>query len=462
MKIFTMVLLLSLIAREAMADDIQIDFLSNNQTLQVQQCFEQAPAWVKPQGDAAWRMTRELHWQGQSLTPRRAGVGLPAGQSGCLQYVMQPQTDPSNRRSSRFRAQHPAGLLLSVEDWLWQASDHHQRGLPQVRINHPANTQVSAPWQLLRRSAQQTTYQMQPTPSYADGFLALGPMQIQTIQLGESRLRMAVMAGVHPAKLELLTSWVTQMAHSVARVGESFPLPEVQVLVVLMTGSGGPVPWGQVNRAGGPGVLLVVDPSHNQADLFADWTAAHEFSHLLMPYTPDDRWLSEGFASYHQNITRLRVGLLDEATAWGQLIAGFERGQRTAQQRSAPVLKEASRRHNMQMYWGGAVFALKADVALQQQSGGRMSLSKTLAGLQACCLDTGRSWSARALFREMDRISGSNIFTGLYEGEVKTSTYLDYAKLLRELGVERSGQGHIRFNNQAPKAQIRQRIAMGE
>ncbi|WP_223787050.1 hypothetical protein [Marinicella meishanensis] len=459
--IITWALSLGLLSTASLANDIQIDYPGSHQAWQLRHCFQQAPAQMQAHGEATLTLTADWQWQGRSLTPRGRRLALPAGEAGCLQYTVKPRAGNHNQRSSRFRAQHPDSLLLSVDDWQWQASDQSQRQWPQVTINHPADVQVSAPWQLLKRSARQTHYQMKPSPSYANGFLAMGPMQLRTLALGESRLRLAIMAGNHTEHSDLLSDWVKQMAASVARVGESFPLPEVQVLVVLMTGSQGPVPWGQVNRAGGQGVLLVVNPESSRASLFADWTAAHEFSHLLMPYTPYDRWLSEGFASYHQNITRMRVGLLDEPTAWSKLIAGFERGQRTAQQRSAPVLKEAGRRHNMQMYWGGAVFALKADVALQQQSGGRMSLSKTLAGLQDCCLDTGRSWTARSLFQEMDRISASTVFTRLYEQEVKRAPFMEYADLLRELGIERNAYGRIRFNDQAPKALIRQRISLG-
>ncbi len=441
--------------------DINVEYQSTQKTLRVKQCFAQAPSYVYATDDSTTAATKELSWQHKPIRFSRGYASLPEGASGCLRYTIEPQVDTNNRRSSRFKKQHPNSLLLSVDDWMWQANDHKSRPLPKITINHGEHIQVSAPWQLIERTQNQTTYQIKPTPKYANGFLAIGPMDVRPIQLGDARLRLAIMFGQNRHKNNLIEEWITQMAGTVAQVGETFPLKDIQVLVVMMTGSGGPVPWGQVNRAGGQGVLLVVNPTQNKQKLFSDWTAAHEFSHLLMPYTPNDRWLSEGFASYHQNISRLRGGLLDESTAWSKLIAGFERGRKSANQRSAPKLKQAGRRNNMQMYWGGAVIALKADVALQQQTNGEMNLSKALSGLQDCCLDTGKSWSAKSLFSELDRITQTKVFTNLYEQEVKRMRYPEYDDLLLDLGIKHSYYGGIKFNNTAPKAKIRQRISMG-
>ncbi len=443
------------------AEVIDIKYTSKTQILNVEQCFEQAPQYVKVGANLALKTTQSLTWQNQPVNYSSGYAYLPQDSQGCLLYSIKPTIDSNNRRSSRFQSQHKGSLLISIDDWMWQAKDYKERALPEVRIHHEKHIQVSAPWHLINRSITQTTYQIKPTPKYSDGFLAIGPMNIRDVYLGDSRLRLAIMSGNSEHNPEMLQQWVTQMADSVAQVGISFPVKDIQVLLILMSGSGGPVPWGQVNRAGGQGVLLVVNPTISKKRLFSDWTAAHEFSHLLMPYTPNDRWLSEGFASYHQNISRMRVGMLDEATAWSKLVAGFERGKKSAAKSFAPKLNQAGRKNNMQMYWGGAVIALKADVALQQQSKGKMNLSKALNGLQNCCLDTGRAWSAKKLFQELDRITESQVFSQLYEGVVRQQPYPDYQLLLEELGVKKKYNGQIEFDNLAPKAHIRKKISNG-
>ena len=49
-----------------------------------------------------------------------------------------------------------------------------------------------------------------------------------------------------------------------------------------------------------------VDASASSRDLRTDWTASHEFAHLLLPYV-SDKWVSEGVASYYQNVLQARV-----------------------------------------------------------------------------------------------------------------------------------------------------------
>jgi predicted metalloprotease with PDZ domain len=110
------------------------------------------------------------------------------------------------------------------------------------------------------------------------------------------------------------------------------------------------------------------------------------------------------------------------------------------------------------MYWGGAVIALKAEVALQQQTRGRLTLSDALQGLQDCCLAAGQAWTAADLFNELDRISGTRIFTTLYEKEVKRLKYPEYATLLAQLGVLQTSWGSVRLTDQAPLAHIRKRL----
>jgi predicted metalloprotease with PDZ domain len=451
---------MSVIAFSATAENtgIHVYYAADQQRLNVEQCFDQAPDYIETKDNQIIQMTTAMQWQSKTIDFKRGYAELPEGEAGCVSYLIEPQ---NKNNAQNIKQQHPHNLLIKIDHFLWQVGDYKQRALPLISINHSAQTQISAPWQLITREAEQTVYQIKPTPRYSDGYVAFGPLQLETIMLGDAKLRLAIMPGEFRQNSAMIVKWIQVMASSVAQVGNGFPLKDIQVLVVLMNGQGEAVPWGQVNRSGGQGVLFVVNANQSEQQLFADWTAAHEFSHLLTPYTPNDRWLSEGFASYHQNISRLRAGLLDEYTAWNKLLAGFERGQKSAAQSTAPKLKQAGRKNNMQMYWGGAVIALKADVALQQATGGNMSLSQALAGLQDCCLNTGKGWSAKQLFTELDRISQTDVFMTLYQQEVLKKSYPEYQSLLKTLGVNLSYYGEIILNDEAPMANIRKRISQG-
>lgn len=438
---------------------ININYDGDRQALSIKHCFSSAPDYIETKDNHIIQLTAGMQWQSKDINFKRGYAELPEGEAGCISYTIQTRNSNNSRR---LKQQHPDSLLLKIDHFLWQASDYKQRVLPKITINHNHETKVSAPWMLVSRTAEQTVYQIKPTPRYSDGYVAFGQMELKSLMLGDSRIRLAIMHGKNPHKSNLITQWVKTMASSVAQVANKFPLNDIQVLVILVDGQGGgAVPWGQVNRAGGTGVLFVVNPNKSEQQLFADWTAAHEFSHLLTPYTPNDRWLSEGFASYHQNISRLRAGLLDEELAWSKLLAGFERGQRSASQPTAPTLNKSNRRHNMQMYWGGAVIALKADVALQQETSGRMNLSQALAGLQGCCLGTGKGWSAKQLFTELDRISQTDVFMNLYQQDVLSKAYPEYQPLLQILGIKKSRYGGVVLNDEAPMAMIRKRISKG-
>ncbi len=454
------ILLLGINSFSTAADNkgITVNYVADQQTLNIEQCFAQAPDYIETKDNQIIQMTTDMWWQSKPINFKRGYAELPEGEAGCVSYVIEML---NYNNSDRLKQQHPHNLLIKIDHFLWQVNDFSQRPLPLISIKHSADIQVSAPWQLVSRAAEQTVFQIKPTPRYSDGYVAFGPLQLETIMLGDAKLRLAIMPGEFRQNSAMIVKWIQVMAGSVAQVGNGFPVKDIQVIVVLMDGQGGAVPWGQVNRGGGQGVLFVVNANKSEQQLFADWTAAHEFSHLLTPYTPNDRWLSEGFASYHQNISRLRAGLLDEYTAWSKLLAGFERGQKSASQSTAPKLKQAGRKNNMQMYWGGAVIALKADVALQQATDGKMNLSQALSGLQDCCLGTGKGWSAKQLFTELDRISQTDVFMTLYQQEVLKKSYPEYQSLLKKLGINLTYYGEIVLNDEAPMAQIRSRIAEG-
>lgn len=65
----------------------------------------------------------------------------------------------------------------------------------------------------------------------------------------------------------------------------------------------------RVTRRDGETVGLFVNSERPIDDFYSDWTATHEFSHLMLPLLSQRyRWISEGFASYFQNILMSRAG----------------------------------------------------------------------------------------------------------------------------------------------------------
>ena len=260
-----------------------------------------------------------------------------------------------------------------------------------------------------------------------------------------------------------LNTWVGHARRALRLVYGKLPVEDFVTIIKASHGGKSAVPWGEVNRYSPPEVTLVVNINSNLEALKADWTIYHEFSHLLIPYDAGDaRWFSEGLASYYQNITQARVGMFDEKTLWQKLSEGFERGnkqQNYAHQRLDYLSDHIGENRNfMRIYWSGALYWLKADIALRtlaKNTATPYSLDLALAQLQACCFD--RYLSATEISQKLDELSKSKIFTSLLNEFSASYAIPDYLAPLRSLGVEVIN-GHISLNDQAKLSPQRRAI----
>lgn len=269
--------------------------------------------------------------------------------------------------------------------------------------------------------------------------------------------------GIPEHKKAQLYAWASHARKALRLVYGRLPVEDFVTIIKASTGGKSAVPWGEVNRYSPPEVTLVVNINSSLEALKADWTIYHEFSHLLIPYDAGDaRWFSEGLASYYQNITQARIGMFDEKTMWQKLYNGFERGnnqQNYAHQRLNYLSDHIGENRNyMRIYWSGALFWLKADIALRAQAKNTEtpnSLDTVLAQLQACCFD--RYLSATGIAKKLDQLSKSTIFTRLFDEFSASYAIADYLQPLKSLGVEVT-HGKVSLNNQA--AYSRQRRAI--
>jgi predicted metalloprotease with PDZ domain len=122
-------------------------------------------------------------------------------------------------------------------------------------------------------------------------------------------------------------------------------------------------------------MILVSREAHDD-DFFGEWVSVHELSHLLIPPVDRDQaWLSEGLASYMQQILRAREGLISESDAWAGLVDGFDRARRRAHENLGDAAQNMEREHGfVDVYWGGAAILFNLDVALRQHGSSLDSL----------------------------------------------------------------------------------------
>ena len=277
-------------------------------------------------------------------------------------------------------------------------------------------------------------------------------------------LRIEVLPPVDDKKAAEIVEWLRSVSSDVSLVYGRFPNPSTRVVVIPTRGLGWggdkAVTFGRVTRNGEETVELYVNTDRPIEEFYADWTATHEFSHLMLPLVRDrHRWISEGFASYYQNVLMSRAGHYSPLKAWTKLYEGFDRGQASRPDLSPNDAAAAGiRRARMKIYWSGAAIALLADVELRERSSGKESLDVVLDRLQRCCLPSNRRWSGPELFARLDSLVDEPVFMPLYRQYANNAGFPDVRPAMTRLGVEKI-DNDVQLDHAAELVDIRSAIA---
>lgn len=264
-----------------------------------------------------------------------------------------------------------------------------------------------------------------------------GAVQSPDIQIPGATLNLQIRGPVDNEDAAKLERWIRESAGQITLAYGRFPVPAPRVIVVpsesSRRGDDSPVPFGRVTRSGGETVELYVDVTRPLADLESDWTATHEFSHLLLPRINwRQKWISEGFASYYQNVLMARAGHYTTDQAIEKLEQGFGRGRQSRPELSMnQAAQEGVRQARYKIYWSGAAIALLADVQLRERSGGSESLDVVLDRFQRCCLPSQRRWSGPELFTRFDSLIDEPMFMPLYRKYADTAGFPDFEEALQ-------------------------------
>lgn len=280
-------------------------------------------------------------------------------------------------------------------------------------------------------------------------------------------LRIEVLPPIDSEKAAEIVTWLQSASGNVSLAYGRFPStsPRIVVIPTLDRSWGGdsPVPFGRLTRYGEDKIELYVNADRPIEEFYADWTATHEFSHLMLPYIGGrHRWISEGFASYYQNVLMSRAGRYTPQQAWTKLVAGLERGRVSRPDLTLNEAAEAGvRQARMKIYWSGAAIALLADLELRERSDGRESLDMALDRLQQCCLPSTHTWSGPELFTKLDALVDGAVFMPLYRRYANSSGFPDVGPVLERIGID-TNSNTIRLMHDAPLAHIRDAITSRE
>ena len=290
-------------------------------------------------------------------------------------------------------------------------------------------------------------------------FLPCAQAKVSTLLFDSQRVDIEWPSDMSQKEQADTQQWLNEVHQALTLVYGELPKDQLLVKLSRSTGSRSPVPWGQIKRTDPNQVILTINPALGYDKLINDWTLFHELSHLLIPYRGwGDLWLSEGLASYYQNILQGRAGYFTEQKMWQKLVAGFGRGAKV--KGSVLSLKRAgdnrARGQIMRTYWSGALFWLTVDVDLRRYH--ESSLDQFLAHLKACC--ETKHMSANEIIAQLVTFSQSTAFNTLFLQYRYSTRMPDAQPILDELGVVGANNA-LRLTKNASLSKLRQNLYQG-
>jgi hypothetical protein len=309
----------------------------------------------------------------------------------------------------------------------------------------------------LRRGAKDGTYLVHASELGEASYSAFGELRISRLPLPDASVQVTLLGPPLAMTDRAALEWVRNAAACVAGIFGRFPA-DATVFVVPVAGAD-EVVFGRVLSLAGASVALLFGSETRAETAHDDWVVVHELFHLGTPtFVGEGHWLEEGLATYYEPILRERAGWMSEADLWRHFVEEMPRGVRRAD--SAPSIED--RDDIDSTYWGGALFALLADVHILQETRQERSLDDALRASLAREGDATHRARVQDFLRTCDDATGTRAMAQLYTDFALHGAPVDLDALWRDLGVERErGTRHIVLHDDAPLAAIRRAIATG-
>ncbi len=250
--------------------------------------------------------------------------------------------------------------------------------------------------------------------------------------------------------------WVKSAAGCVAGLFGRFPVDATVFVVPASRGDG--VVFGRVFSLAGASVVLLFGTDAKPASMHTDWVAVHELFHLGTPsFVGEAHWLEEGLATYYEPVLRERAGWMSEGDLWRHFAESMPRGLR--KEGDPPALDD--RDDIDSTYWGGALFAMLADVRIRKATGGARSLDDVLRATLAELGDATHAARLEDFVRVGDAATGTHVLADLVADDAVAGKPVDLDGLWRELGVAAAAGGAVALKDDAPEVAVRRGIAAG-
>lgn len=251
-------------------------------------------------------------------------------------------------------------------------------------------------------------------------------------------------------------SWVKDAASCVAGLYGRFPV-DATVFVVPVQGAD-EVVFGRVMSLAGASVALLFGSETQAKSEHDNWVVVHELSHLgMVSFVGEGHWLEEGLATYYEPILRERAGWMTERQLWEHFVREMPRGVPRAGE--PPNIEE--RDDIDSTYWGGALFALLADMRIRTSTKGARSLDDVMRAALSRLGDATHEARVTDFFRTGDEATGTDALQAVDASFAVQGEAPDLEATWRSLGVEPLADGSVVLHDDAPLATIRRGIALG-
>jgi predicted metalloprotease with PDZ domain len=288
-------------------------------------------------------------------------------------------------------------------------------------------------------------------------FTAFGGFRRQRARVAGATLDVALLGPPLSMGDEAAAAWVSGAADCVASLYGRFPV-DATVFVVPVRGADQLV-FGRVLSLAGASVVLLFGDEARPTSAHEDWIAVHELFHLGTPsFVGEGHWLEEGLATYYEPILRARAQWTSEGELWRHFMREMPRGLRKPG--APPALED--RDDIDSTYWGGALFALLADVRIREQTHGARSLDDVLRASLARLGDATHSATVAEFLALGDESSATHVLTDLYARDAVAGEPVDLDALWRSLGIEPRPDGGVALRDDAPLAGIRAALVARE
>jgi len=273
----------------------------------------------------------------------------------------------------------------------------------------------------------------------------------ELLHLGGGRIKVVFAEDAGPIALAPVLDWVGKAARAVTAYFGQFPVADYELLVVSEDGDG----IGHATTFGQEGAVtrVHVGVGAGREAFQRDWVLVHELVHTALPDLPRrSLWLQEGNATYVEPIARAMIGQLAPSEPWREAVEGMPRGLPHIDDGGMDGTQAWGR-----LYWGGAIFWLRVEIALYRDTQGVCSLRDVLRHINRKSGGNAAFWSPEQLVAAGDEASKTGSMSRLYALFARERVDTDLAELFGQLGVRQQGD-RIGFDDGAPLAALRRRI----